>query len=584
MTAKVTMDPVDAGIIWSRFVSVADEMVSVMMRTAFSTMVRASGDFSCMLFDARGKLIAQGATSVPSFTGTGPVTLAHILKVFDVAEMRDNDIIMTNDPWIGTGHVFDINVIKPVFFEGAVVGFCLTVSHLSDVGGVGMSSVARDVFEEGFSIPPVKLFEAGIENKFVFDFIRNNVRTVDYVLGDIYCNIAACNVGAQGLVKILVEHELSTTIDAADSMFALTRKSIVAKLEALPKGRYAATIPVEGGKDFPDISLSVAITVSEEGFFFDFAGTDPVVKSGVNVPICYTRAFCCYCTKVLLAPNIPNNQAMLDFVTLDAPENCILNALRPHPTGARHIFGHFVGPLIFNALAEAFPDDVQADSGMVFQANLRGKSRAGRPYSSIYFSPGGYGALSGYDGRPALPAPSNIIGGSVEFWEQQTNCTFLQKEILKDSGGAGAFQGGNGQIYALRNDTGHPLEASFMASRTKIAAKGFAGASSGAHRVILVDGVKIDPKARVVVPEGGIMEIHDAGGGGYGDPARRSLGDIRRDLADGLISPAFVEKNYPAQWSELAAADTPPIPSRSASAAPQTKLVEDRAPVDTAGP
>lgn len=553
MTSPSTMDPVDAGIIWSRFVSVADEMVSAMERTAFSTMVRASGDFSCMLFDARGKLIAQGATSVPSFTGTGPSTLGHILQRFAIGEMQEGDVIITNDPWIGTGHVFDINVIKPVFLEGAIVGFCLTVSHLADVGGVGMSSVARDVYEEGFSIPPVKLFEAGVENRFVVELIRHNVRMIDYVLGDIYCNVAACNVGAQGLVKILLEHGLTTTADAADAIFALTRKAIAAKLKAMPKGRYAAAIPVEGGKDFPDVLLSVTVTLSDQGFAFDFAGTDPVVRSGVNVPICYTRAFCYFCTKVLIAPNIPNNQAMLDFVTIEAPDNCILNALRPHPTGARHIFGHFVGPLVFNALADAFPNDVQADSGMVFQVNLRGRTRAGHSYSSIYFSPGGYGALSGYDGRPGLPAPANIIGGSVEFWEQQTSCTFLKKEILRDSAGAGEFQGGDGQVYALRNDTGHPLEASFMASRTKIVAKGFAGGRSGARRAILVDGVEIDPKARVVIPEGGIMEIRDAGGGGYGDPAKRPLQSIRKDLVDGLVSPEFVAANYPAQWNQLKA-------------------------------
>jgi N-methylhydantoinase B len=574
VTSTVKMDPVDAGIIWSRFVSVADEMVSAMERTAFSTMVRASGDFSCMMFDARGKLIAQGATSVPSFTGTGPSTLEHILNIFDVAELQDNDIIVTNDPWIGTGHTFDINVVKPIFFNGAIVGYCLTVSHLSDVGGVGMGSVAKDVYEEGFILPPVKLFEAGVENKFVIDFIRNNVRTVDYVLGDIYSNIAACNVGAQGLVKILVEHKLSTTIDAADAIFALTRKSITAKLELMPKGTYSATIPVEGGKGFPDISLSVTVTLSDNGFSFDFAGTDPVVKRGVNVPICYTRAFCYFCTKVLVAPNIPNNQAILDFVTIDAPDNCILNALRPHPTGARHIFGHFVGPLIFNALAEAFPDGVQADSGMVFQMNLRGQTRAGKHYSSIYFSPGGYGALSGYDGRAALPAPANIIGGSVEFWEQELSCTFLQKEVLIDTGGPGEFQGGNGQIFSIRNDTGHPLEASFMASRTKIAAKGFAGARSGAHRSIFVDGVETDPKARVLIPEGGIVEIHDAGGGGYGDPERRSLRDIEADLTAGLVSVEFVEQNYPKQSRQLAlSADAPSAKSRNSSAVTQMQEV-----------
>ena len=117
MSTLATIDPIEAGIIWSRFVSVADEMVSAMERTAFSTMVRASGDFSCMIFDARGKLLAQGATSVPSFTGTGPSTLAHILLAFPPATLQEGDVIATNDPWIGTGHNFDINVVKPIFFN-----------------------------------------------------------------------------------------------------------------------------------------------------------------------------------------------------------------------------------------------------------------------------------------------------------------------------------------------------------------------------------------------------------------------------------------------------------------------------------
>ncbi|WP_421999109.1 hydantoinase B/oxoprolinase family protein [Reyranella sp.] len=549
--STAAIDPVDAGIIWSRLVSTADEMVSALVRTAFSTMIRQSGDYSCMIFDSRGKLLAQGAASVPSFTGTGSHTLGHILDRIEPSQMRDGDIIVTNDPWMGTGHVFDINVVKPVFHRGAIIGYCLTVSHLADVGGVGMSSVARDVYEEGFSLPPVKLIDAGERNEFLFEFLRANVRMPDLVFGDIYSNIASCNVGAAGLVEILGEYELTDFVGVADAIFALTRRAIEAKLDRIPKGRHAATLPVEGGENFPDLNLRVSVTVSEKGFAFDFAGTDGVVAAGVNVPICYTRAFCYFCAKVLLAPNIPNNQALFEFVTIAAPDNCILNALRPHPTGARHVFGHFVAPLIFKALAEALPDDVQAESGMVFQVNLRGQNRQGRRYSFIYFSPGGYGALAGYDGRAALPAPSNMIGGSLEVWEEQTGCTFLRKEMLPDSGGPGEFQGGNGQVFGLRNDTGLPLEASFMASRTRLAASGFAGASDGAPRRISVDGVPIDPKARVVVPPGGVVDVQDAGGGGFGDPRQRPAESVARDLDQGLITPAFAEKHYPVQFAAL---------------------------------
>jgi N-methylhydantoinase B len=542
--AGAALDPVEVGIMWSRLASVADEMVSALVRTAFSTMVRESGDYSCMIFDAEGRLLVQGAASVPSFTGTGPHTLGQMLAAIPPACLNDGDILITNDPWIGTGHVYDINVVKPVFHLGRLVGYCLTVSHLSDVGGVGMGSNARDVFEEGFSLPPVKLFEAGNANPFLIEFIRTNVRLPDLVLGDIYSNIAACNVGARGIAEILHDHRQDSTLALAEAVFDLTRKAIRTRLQSLPKGEYRAQLHAEGGATYPDVLLAIAVTVSDVGFGYDFTGTGPVVKAGVNVPICYSRAFCYFCTKVLIAPNIPNNQVILDVVTVTAPENCLLNALRPHPTGARHVFGHFVGPLIFSALAPALPGEVQADSGMVFQVNMRGRTRAGRAYSFIYFSPGGYGAMAGLDGRAALPAPSNMIGASIEVWEEQTDCTFLRKEILPDTGGAGEFQGGNGQVIILRNDSSAPIEASFMASRTQHAAQGFLGGQSGAKRAITVDGRPTDPRARVELADGSVIEVRDAGGGGFGPLGRRSRRAVAMDLDDGRISPGFAAAHY----------------------------------------
>ncbi len=545
-TPNQAPDPVEIGIIWSRLAAVADEMVSALVRTAFSTMVRESGDYSCMIFDADARLLVQGAASVPSFTGTGPHTLRTMLAAIPPATLQDGDVLVTNDPWIGTGHVYDINVVKPVFHQARLVGYCLTVSHLSDVGGVGMGSSARDVFEEGFSLPPVKLFEAGAPNRFLLEFIRTNVRMPGLVLGDIYSNIAACNVGARGIADILHEHRQDNTLLVAEAIYSLTRRAIQARLDALPQGEHRSHLHVEGGSTYPDVRLAIRVEVSGAGFAFDFAGTDRVVAAGVNVPLCYTRAFCYFCTKVLVAPNIPNNQAILDFVTVVAPDDCLLNALRPHPTGARHILGHFVGPLIFAALSSVLPEEVQADSGMVFQVNMRGRTRGGRAYSSIYFSPGGYGAMTCRDGKAALPAPSNMIGASIEVWEEQTDCTFLRKEVLPDTGGAGQFQGGNGQVIVLRNDSGAPVEASFMASRTRHAASGFGGGRDGAVRVIQVDGRVIDPRARVELPAGGTMEVQDAGGGGFGTPAQRTSEAVQADLADGSISPCFAARHYPA--------------------------------------
>lgn len=546
-----TFDPIEAGIIWSRLVSIADEMVSALVRTSFSTMVRESGDYSCMLFDGRGRFLCQGTASVPSFTGTGPATLAGLLEHIPENTLEDGDILLTNDPWIGTGHVYDVNIVKPIFYGGRIVAFALSVSHLADIGGIGYGTGARDNYEEGICIPPVKLFSRGEPNKFVFNLIEANVRFRELVIGDIYSNVAACNVAAAAIGDLLPEYGLSDTEGAADAIFALTRTAITDALKAIPKGEFKGTLPVEGAYDDAIIDLSVRVSISDEQFSFDFAGTSSVVDRGINVPLCYTRAYCYFSFKSIVAPTIPNNQAVLDFVTVSAPDNCILNAQRPYATGGRHIIGHYVAPLIFGALANVVPTQVQADCGMICQINFRGRSPQGRDYSYILFTSGGYGAFADLDGRAALPGPSNMIGIPVEVWEENTGITFLRKEWRPDSGGAGTFQGGAGQIIQLRNDTGSVVDAAFFGSRTTLAARGFVGGNSGSLRFLSLDGQPVSPKSRIDVQPGSIIELQEAGGGGFGDPRQRTVAQMQSDLNAGLVTPSYLHTHYPEQLRSL---------------------------------
>jgi N-methylhydantoinase B len=545
------LDTLDVGIIWSRLVSTVDEMVSALVRTSFSTMVRESGDFSCMLFDGRGKFLAQGTLSVPSFTGTGPATLAGVLETIPIDTLRDGDILMTNDPWIGTGHVYDVNVIKPIFLEGRLVAFALSVSHLADIGGIGYGTGARDVFEEGICIPPVKLFDGGKANDFVFKLIETNVRFRDLVIGDIYSNVAACNVAATGILDLLAEYKLTDLVEAAEGIFDLTRASINEVLKKVPEGRYESRLPVEGIDQGDTFDLAVAITISESGFAFDFEGTAPAINRGINVPLCYTRAYCNFCFKTIVAPGIPNNQAILDFVSLSAPDNCILNAKKPYPTGGRHILGHYVAPLAFGALAAAIPEHVQADSGMIFQINFRGRSPSGRDFSYIFFTAGGYGAFADQDGRAALPGPSNMIAIPIEIWEENTGITYLRKELRPNSGGIGEFQGGAGQIIEVRNDTGRTVDAAFFGSRTDLAARGFLGGHNGSLRLLFVNGETVPPKLRTDLPHGAVVSLHEAGGGGFGDPARRAQARILADLKADLLTPDHARLHYPDQIQRL---------------------------------
>ncbi len=546
-----SFDAVDLGILWSRLVSCADEMVSALVRTSFSTMVRESGDYSCMLFDADGRLLAQGTNSVPSFTGTGPATLAGLLAVVPPESLEDGDVLITNDPWIGTGHTFDINVAKPLFYRGRLVGFALSVSHLADIGGLGYGTGARDVYEEGICIPPVKLFRAGQADEFLMRLFESNVRYREMVLGDIYSNVAACNVAARAVEELLGEYGLTSLAPVADGVLAMARSSIEQALDELPKGNYPGALVVEGVLDEEPLELKVSVEITRAGFHFDFAGNPPVVDFGINVPLCYTRAYCNFCFKSIVAPLMPNNQAILDFVSIEAPGNCILNALRPYPTGGRHVLGHMVGPLIFGALEPVIPEAVQADSGMIFQLSLRGRTRDGRDVSSLLFSAGGYGAFSDLDGRSALPGPSNMIGNPIELVEESTGVTFLRKELWPDSGGAGRHQGGAGQQIEMRNDTGQPLDTAFFGTRTSIPARGFAGGERGQIRRIRIDGEPVVPKSRVDLPDGSVISYEDAGGGGFGPPAERDPQHILQNYVDGFVTEAYIRKHYPRQHAKL---------------------------------
>ena len=360
------------------------------------------------------------------------------------------------------------------------------------------------------------------------------------------------------MTDLLAEYGLDDTADVADAIFELTRSAVRDVLKGLPRGQFRSRLAVEGVHDDAKIELAILITISDDQVVFDFENTSPIVNSGINVPLCYTRAYCYFCFKTIVAPNIPNNQAILDFVSLVAPRNCILNAERPAATGGRHILGHYVAPLIFGALEAAVPLHVQADCGMICQINFRGRSPAGRDYSYILFTSGGYGAFADLDGRAVLPGPSNMIGIPVEVWEENTGITIVRKEFRPDSGGAGEHQGGAGQIIELRNDTGGVLDATFFGSRTTLPARGFGGGRAGSLRVLSLDGRPVPPKSRTDVMPGSVIVLHEAGGGGFGDPKRRPLARIERDIKAGLVSELYARKQYPDQFERSGATEASP--------------------------
>jgi len=530
----MSYDPIALGIQWDRLISISDEIINSLVRTSFSTNVRESYDLSCVVFDARARAIAQGSYSVPSFTGTAPATLAAMLARFPPATLRPGDVIATNDPWIGTGHLFDINVVQPVFRGERIVGYTMSVTHLPDIGGAGFSAAAPEVYEEGFRIPVVKLCREGRPDEQLLELIRTNVRVPEQTIGDLLANVSCTTVGGRMLNEFMSEYGLESIEPLADAILEQSERALREEIARLPRGTYRAKIELEGQEG--PLTLACQVELGDGEVRADFTGSSAAIPWAINVPLCYTRAMACYAVKVLTTPRIPNNEGSVRPIHVTAPAGCILNAQPPSPTGGRHIVGHFVVPLVFAALADAVPDRVQADSGMLNLINVQGRTRDGRGVSSIFFASGGYGALAGLDGAPTTPSPSNMTGSSIEVWENLTGMHVARKELLPDSGGAGEFRGGLGQRIELVNDSGENMTISCLAGRTQFAPAGVLGGHPGGLREIRINGEVVHPKGRYVLKPGDRVTTLEAGGGGYGDPRGRARNALLADYRAGFVT------------------------------------------------
>ena len=551
--AEEQFDAVGLAIMWDRLISITDEILSALVRSSFSSIVRESYDLSVILLDAEGNSLAQGSYSVPSFTGTAPLTLRHMLQKFPPETLRPGDVLATNDAWMGTGHLFDINVMQPVFRGGRIVGYTLSVTHLPDIGGTGFGASATEIYHEGLRLPICKLVREGDVDQLVLDVVRANVRVPEQVFGDLMANVSCNEVGGRQVLEFMDEYGLDDLMPLSRAVRGQAEQAMREKIVEMPDGSYENRIEIEG-IDGP-IPLACRVGIAGDGLEIDFSGTGAAVDRGMNVPFCYTRAMALYAIKCLTVPGIPNNEGSVVPIRLSAPEGCILNAQHPSPTGGRHIVGHFVPSLVFGALAEVAPEQVQADCGMMNLVTFQGTHRNGRGLSTIYFASGGFGALDRRDGAETTPGPSNMVVAPVEVWESLTSMTVERKRLLPDSGGPGAARGGLGQETTLRNDTGHPLTVFCMANRTDFPPLGFLGGKPGWPRQNQINGEAVHPKGTFVLEPGDTITMLEAGGGGFGDPGERPREKLLADVRSGLVSVDAALTDYGVEV-EGAVADT----------------------------
>jgi len=535
------IDPVTLEVIWNRFHSVANEQQDALIRTAFSTIVRESQDLACGMFDTKGRMIAQSISGTPGHINAMATSMKHFLAAYPPDKLAPGDVLITNDPWQTAGQINDITITTPVFKNGKLVALFANTCHSADIGGRILSAEAREVFEEGLRIPIMKLFDRGEPNRILMQIVRANVRQPDEVIGDFYAQTACNDAGGRALLEMMEEFALDSIDPIAEEIIRRSEAAVRAEIAKLPSGEWTNETWSDGFAE--PIVVRCKVKVAGDEIFIDFAGSSPQSTRGINVVLNYTHAYASFAIKAAICPDVPHNEGSFRPVHVTAPPGSILNALDPAPVASRQVIGHFIPSAIFAALSGAMPGRLMAPGAdPIWLSVWRGENP---PFTLTVFQVGGTGARPSKDGLNAVGFPSGVAGVPAEVIESLSPVVMKRRELRADSGGAGTWRGGLGQLTEFTRRGEGRWSVSSIADRTAYAAPGLLGGQAGATgEVTLGDGTRLNAKALKDLRNGEVVHINLPGGGGYGDPMRRDAEKVRWDVIEGYITPEEAEKNY----------------------------------------
>jgi N-methylhydantoinase B len=533
-SSRTRFDAVTLEVLWTRMIGAVDEAAKALRRTSFSTLVNESNDFALVLTDPAGRSLVQNTESIPSFIGTLPVTVGHFVERFGLAGIGPGDILVTNNPWIATGHLNDITLAKPIFREGRIVAFAASTAHAPDIGGKVRSVEAREVFEEGFHIPPMKLVSAGEPDRTLLALLRAAVRTPDQTEGDLWAQVTGLDLVERRLGELMDEYGLADLDGFAAEIHGRCENAMRAAIRALPDGDYTYGFHTDG-LDEP-FTYRCRVTVAGDRVTVDYTGTSAQVDRAINCPITYTFAMTAYALKCALLPDLANNDGIFRCVELVAPEGTLVNPRFPAAVGGRMATGHYLPLAVLGALAPVLPEErLMAACGSPLWSMIQTGVRAdGRTYANVLFFNGGMGATGVGDGQSAYSWPSNISNVPVELVERNAPLVVRHKRLREGSGGAGRHRGGLGQEVHMEVVSETPIGVIFMAERCRFPAPGAKGGEAGALGHVLIDGRPADYRANHVLHKGQTITLATPGGGGLGPASERPPGEAADDVRNGL--------------------------------------------------
>ena len=535
------IDPVTLEVIWNRLLSVANEQQDALIRTAFSTIVRESQDLACGMFDTQGRMIAQSISGTPGHINAMATSMKHFLAAFPPDKLAPGDVMITNDPWMTAGQINDITITTPLFKNGRLVALFANTCHSADIGGRILSAEAREVFEEGLRLPIMKLFERGEPNQVLMQIVRVNVRQPDEVIGDFYAQTASNDAGGRALLEMMEEFGLDSIDSVAEEIISRSEAAVRGEIAKLPSGEWSNETWSDGFEE--PIVIRCVVRVAGDEIFIDFTGSSPQSTRGINVVLNYTHAYASFAIKAAICPDVPHNERSFRPVHVSAPPGSILNALDPAPVASRQVIGHFIPSAIFAALSGALPGRLMAPGAdPIWLSVWRGQNP---PFTLTLFQVGGTGARPSKDGLSAVGFPSGVAGVPAEVIESLSPVVLNRRELRPDSGGAGMWRGGLGQLTELTRRGEGKWSVSSIADRTKYPAPGLLGGQAGAAgEVTLGDGTRLHAKALADLKTVDVVHVNLPGGGGYGDPLQRDAQRVLWDVIEGYVTPEEAEKKY----------------------------------------
>ncbi len=535
------IDPVTLEVVWNRLLSVANEQQDALIRTAFSTIVRESQDLACGIFDTRGRMIAQSISGTPGHINAMATSMKHFLAAFPPDKLGPGDVLITNDPWMTAGQINDITITTPFFKDGRLVALFANTCHSADIGGRILSAEAREVFEEGLRLPIMKLFDRGEPNQVLMQIVRVNVRQPDEVIGDFYAQTASNDAGGRALLEMMEEFGLDSIDHVAEEIIRRSEQAVRGEIAKLPDGEWSNETWSDGFEE--PILIRCTVRVAGDEIFIDFSGSSPQSTRGINVVLNYTHAYASFAIKAAICPDVPHNEGSFRPVHVSAPPGSILNALDPAPVASRQVIGHFIPSAIFAALSGAMPGRLMAPGAdPIWLSVWRGQNP---PFTLTLFQVGGTGARPSKDGLSAVGFPSGVAGVPAEIVESLSPVVLKRRELRPDSGGAGKWRGGLGQLTEFVRRGEGRWSVSSIADRTKYPALGLLGGQAGAAgEVALGDGTQLHAKSLVDLGPGDTVHVNLPGGGGYGDPLQRDAQRVLGDVIDGYITVEEAEKKY----------------------------------------